>query len=152
MSNYKTTRKYNEFGGDVYAETKTISIELGKRLYQVWFIFTKNGNVASNMPVTVGVTTHDEKAVATWNTEDGWLMAWETLGEHGLGTAVMVDPARITDVKVINSNGVKDAGHAVIVLNTDNDGKIEYQSGYGWEAAGVITDADKWAAYLSAAK
>lgn len=139
----------NEIDGIVYGESKRVSIELGNRLYQVESRFTKDGEVASNIQVTVGLTTHDEKASASWDADRGWLMAWEKLGEHGLGTAVMVDPARISSVKVINSDGVKDAGHALIILNTDGEGKIEYQAGYGWEAAGIITNANKWADYLN---
>jgi hypothetical protein len=103
------------------------------------------------MPVTVGLSTHDEKASATWDVSSGWLLTWEKLGEHSLGTAVMVSPERIDDVKVINSKGVKDAGHALIIMRTDDKGAIEYQAGYGWEAAGVITNEQQWADYLNKA-
>jgi len=139
----------NDIDGVSYGETKLISIELGKRLYQVESTFTKDGSIAADLPVTVGLTTHDEKAEAAWNTEKGWLMAWETLGDHDLGTAVTVDPARIQDIKVISSDGVKDAGHAVIILNTDAQGKISYQAGYGWQGAGVINTKEDWADYLN---
>ncbi len=140
----------HEINGSVYGEVKQVSIELGNRLYQVSSRFTKNGEVAAGLPVTVGLTTHDEKAAVESNTSLGWLMTWETLGDHDLGTAVMVEPSRIEQIVTIESEGVKDAGHALIILNTDKNGQIQYQAGYGWEAAGTITTPAEWAAYLSA--
>lgn len=139
----------NEVAGDVYAEEKTISIELGKRLYQVESTFFKNGKPAASLPVTVGLTTHDGKATPKANLKAGWLAAWETLDDSELGTGVKVDPKAIQSYQVIDSNGVLDKGHAVLVLNTDAEGKIAYSAGYGWKKAGAITTPEQWYEYLT---
>lgn len=140
-----------EISGHKYQEHKKITIELGKRLYKTESTFMKDGEIAKSLPVTVGLTTHDEKAAAQWNVGKGWLMAWEVLDGKGLGTAVLVDPNIIQDVKLVESNGVTDKGHALFILTTDENGKIQYQSGYGWEGAGEITSPLKWQAYLNEA-
>ncbi|WP_440877087.1 DUF4861 family protein [Thalassotalea sp. PLHSN55] len=135
--------------GDTYKEEKQISIELGQRLYSVTSTFWKNGDIAKVLPVTVALATHDEKAMVSVNLKNGWLSAWEILDEYGLGTAVRVDPKQIKATKIIHSNGIKDNGHALFVLHTNDQGQIAYQAGYGWQKAGVITSSDKWHQYLN---
>lgn len=138
----------NQIDGHVYAEHKKISIEMGKRLYSTQSTFKKDGVIARSLPVAVGLTTHDEKATPSWDTDQGWLMTWEVLDDKGLGTAVLVDPDRIQSVEVVESKGVKDMGHALLIVNTDENGQVIYQSGYGWEGAGEITSPAKWQSYL----
>lgn len=138
----------NEIDGKTYIEEKQISIELGNRLYHVKSTFWVNGQIAAGLPVTVGIATHDEKAVVSQNLKSGWLAAWETLDGYGLGTAVKVNPNTIDTVKIIKSNNVKDTGHALFIMKTDSRGQIEYNAGYGWEKAGEITSDDKWHQYL----
>lgn len=139
-----------EIDGKTYKEAKEVTIELGNRLYHVKSTFWVNDELASGLPVTVGLATHDEKATVSQNVKNGWVATWEVLDNYGLGTAVSVDPQRIESIEIINSNGVKDNGHALLVIKTDNQGQIEYYAGYGWEKAGVITTAEKWHRYLDA--
>ncbi|MGJ8693809.1 MAG: DUF4861 family protein [Thalassotalea sp.] len=139
-----------EIAGDTYQEQKQITIELGQRLYKAQSTFYKNGQVAKNLPVTVGLTTHDGKAKAQANLQAGWLMAWEVLGDSELGTGVLLAPQQIEKFKVIESGGVKDKGHAVFVTQTDSNGQLNYYSGYGWKKAGAITTPKQWQDYLTA--
>ncbi|WP_232824714.1 DUF4861 family protein [Algibacillus agarilyticus] len=135
--------------GDNYKEQKTISIEAGSRLFHVSSTFWKNDKLAINLPVTIGVATHDGKAKPEWNKDGGYLAAWEVLDGSGLGVGVKMQPELIDDVKIIESNGVRDQGHAVFISKTNAKGQIEYYAGYGWEKAGDITTMDKWLNYLN---
>ncbi|EWH08407.1 hypothetical protein DS2_17437 [Catenovulum agarivorans DS-2] len=138
-----------EIQGKTYQEEKLITIELGDRMFNVKSTFFVDGQPAANLPVTVGVTTHDEKATTATNKAKGWLAAWEVMDGYGLGTAVAVDPAKIKSFKTILSNGVYDAGHALILLETDSKGQIEYRAGYGWEKANEIVTFAQWQQYLN---
>lgn len=152
QSKQKTSFKLyydREIDGKNYQEEKQITIELGQRLYSVESTFFINGKPAKNLPVTVGITTHDGKAAVKYNAQKGWLAGWEVLDGHGLGTAVLVDPQLVKSFKLVESNGIKDNGHALLIMNTDHNGRIAYKSGYGWEKAGEITTFEKWKNYLN---
>ena len=138
----------NEIEGHVYGETKKITIELGNRLYLTESTFTKDGQPAANMPVAIGLTTHDTKATPTWDKEAGWLMAWEELDASGLGTAVKVTPGTVTSIQVLENVEEKDYSHALLIVNTNEEGKVSYAAGYGWEAGGTITSPMLWQKYL----
>ncbi|WP_016954366.1 DUF4861 family protein [Catenovulum agarivorans] len=139
----------HDIQGKTYQEEKLISIELGQRLFYVKSTFFVDGQVATNLPVTVGITTHDEKATTVTSQEKGWFAAWEVMDGYGLGTAVVVDPARINRFETVLSNGTRDTGHALILLETDSKGQIEYKAGYGWEKAEDIVTFAQWQAYLN---
>jgi hypothetical protein len=134
-------------GEDVYAEQKQISIELGERLFDVVATFTKNGEPASDLPIAVGITTHEGKATASSDISQGWMVCWETIEGFGLGTGVVMDPAAITKYKLIDSQE-KDQGHALLITKTDAAGQVKYRAGYGWEKAGEITTPEAWNEYL----
>ncbi|WAJ72276.1 DUF4861 family protein [Catenovulum adriaticum] len=133
-----------------YREEKQITIELGKRLYQVQSQFFVNDKVAANLPVAIGLTTHDEKAAVTYNVKAGWLAASENLEGAYLGTGVLLAPNYPIN-QVINqlSKGQKDAGNAMLITQTDQNGRVKYWSGYGWGKQGDISNINDWAEYLN---
>jgi rhamnogalacturonyl hydrolase YesR len=137
-----------EIDGDVYGEEKTITIELGKRLFDVHSVFTKNGKVASNLPICIGLTTHDGKAETFSNEKQGWIACWEKIAGSEVGTAAMVDPKRIVAIQEVQSD-TKDESHHFILMKTDRNGAIDYQAGYGWKKAGEIKTSDDWNNYLN---
>ena len=125
------------------------NIRLGARLFTAQSTFWKNGQLAVNLPIAVGLTTHDEKAKVSVNTEQGWLATWEHLGDSELGTGIKISPERIDDHKIIYSQGQKDKGHGVLITHTDDKGQISYQAGYGWKKADENTSLKKWQQYLT---
>jgi hypothetical protein len=136
-----------EIEGVVYGEVKTITIELGKRLFDVHSVFTKNGKVASGLPVCIGLTTHDGKATASSDVSEGWIACWEKMAGSELGTAAMAAPKRIDEIKEVKS-AKKDESHIFILMKTDRNGAIDYQAGYGWKKAGEIKTSAEWNDYL----
>jgi len=145
-SQFKLTYE-REIDGDVYGEEKTITIELGKRLFDVYSVFTKNGKVASGLPVCIGLTTHDGKAENFSNEKQGWIACWEKMAGSELGTAARVAPKRIDEIKVVSSDQ-KDESHIFILMKTDSNGAIDYKAGYGWKKAGEIKSSKDWNIYL----
>ncbi len=137
-----------EIDGTVYGEVKTITIEVGKRLFSVDSVFTKDGKIAAGLPVCIGITTHDGKAKAFHNQEKGWIACWEAIDGSDLGTAARMDPSRIDTIKEVKSKK-SDESHIFILTETDAQGRLRYQAGYGWEKAGAIKSQSQWKKYLN---
>ncbi|MFD2257870.1 DUF4861 family protein [Luteolibacter algae] len=137
-----------EIGGVVYREEKTITIRLGERLFEARSVFTRDGKIAVGLPICIGVTTHDGKAEASSNTNEGWIACWETIEGSGLGTAARMEPSRISEIKEVESDE-RDQSHIFLIANTNDDGAIDYRAGYGWEKAGEITTREQWETYLN---
>ncbi|WP_426359290.1 DUF4861 family protein [Pseudocolwellia sp. HL-MZ19] len=129
-------------------EVKQISLALGSRLFEVRSSFFVNNVPAKNMKIAIGVTTHDEVAVASYNKDFGWVAAWENLDGYGLGTGVVISPEKIDEIKHIALEE-NDQSHIWIFSETDDFGKLNYAAGYGWGKAQQITTEQAWQQYLS---
>lgn len=134
--------------GDLYTEAKAITIELGDRLFRSTSTFRKNGALAAHLPIAIGLVRHHEGDRVTKDLAAGWMAIWETIDGSGLGTGVVIDPARIHDFRIVTGAGDLD-DHALILAETDAGGQLTYYAGYGWERAGAITSEAAWAAYLA---
>jgi hypothetical protein len=133
---------------DTYKEDKQISIELGARLFKSVSTFWKNGELAISLPIAIGITTHDGKATPSKNVVKGWMACWEKIEGYGVGTGVVIDPAKIDGFKHTESKK-KDESHALFITKTDAEARVEYHAGYGWEKAGEIKTSKDWNTYLS---
>ena len=136
-------------GNATYKEEKQISIKLGDRMFKAVSTFSKNGEVAADLPIAIGITTHGGKATPSSNVSAGWMACWETIEGHGLGTGVVIDPEKIKEYKVIESTD-QNRAHALIITQADEKGQVEYYAGYGWAKAGEIKTSKEWTAYLEA--
>ncbi len=137
-----------EYGGDTYTEDKKISIKLGDRLFNAVSTFKKNGEIAADLPIAVGLTTHDGKAVPSKNEKEGWIACWEKIEGYDLGTGVVMDTEKIDAFELFESEK-KDESHTLLITKTDADGQVEYYAGYGWARANEITSSEQWNAYLA---
>ncbi|MFK7900062.1 MAG: DUF4861 family protein [Cyclobacteriaceae bacterium] len=134
--------------GVLYNEVKTITIELGKRMFDVSSVFFKEGKPASNLDVCIGVSTHDGNAITQHDEEKGIISAWETMNDNSeLGTAVVLTSGKGM-VKEVTSEA-KDESHIFLLTTTDSEGKLSYSAGYGWNKAKEITSFEQWTAYLA---
>lgn len=136
------------YGGHDYKLKKRISITMGDRLFNCVATFWQDGVLATELPVAIGLTTHDGSATADHDLAGGWMSCWETIDELGLGTGVIMDPGSIVDYQDIAS-ATADQSHALLIANTDENGQVSWWSGYGWEGAGEITNSVQWNSYLS---
>ncbi len=135
-------------GLDVFTEDKQISIKLGDRLFKSVSTFKKNGKIAKDLPIAIGLVRHHETDLVSKDLSKGWMSIWETIDGDGLGTGVVIDPKRIEDFQLLET-GKKLEDHALIITKTDAEGQVEYYAGYGWERAGEIKTSNDWAVYLS---
>lgn len=135
-------------GDDVYTEAKRISIKLGDRLFKSTSTFAKNGEVAADLPIAIGLVRHHKTDAVTMDLNQGWVAVWETIDGSDLGTGIVIDPERIDHFHVQNT-GKKLSDHALILTKTDASGQLEYYAGYAWERAKEITTNQQWQAYLA---
>ncbi|OUS71020.1 DUF4861 domain-containing protein [Pseudoalteromonas sp. A601] len=131
-------------------ESKTISLAMGSNLYKVNSTFKLNGKPAS-LPIAIGITTHDEKALVAHNEQTGRISAWEMFDGKALGTGAIIDPSKVQDIQHI-AKQAKDESHIWIFTKSDKDGSLEYHAGFAWEAAGEITTRTQWQNYLDTFK
>ncbi len=130
----------------IVKEMKTISLPLGSQLFDVNSVFTLDGNPAE-LPIAIGVATHDGKAQTFYDLANGHISAWETIDNYGVGTGALIDPSKLEGIKDIKSD-VKDESHIWMFTTTDADGSLNYRAGFAWEGAGDITNQQAWDAYL----
>ncbi|MDF7825932.1 DUF4861 family protein [Pontiellaceae bacterium B12227] len=136
-----------KYDGDVYAEEKQISIKLGDRLFKSTSTFTKNGKVAKDLPIAIGLVRHHKTDVVAKDLSKGWMSIWEPMDDSELGTGVVIDPKRIVDFQLLET-GKKLEDHALIITKTDAKGQLEYYAGYGWKKAGEVKTSKDWNTYL----
>ncbi len=137
-----------EHGGNEYKLTKRMTIKLGDRLFKTEATFWKDGELAKNLPVAIGLSTHDGKAEVDHQMRKGWLACWETIDGSGLGTGVVMDPRSIEKFKR-NEADEPDSSHVLFISRADKRGQVTWWSGYGWERAGEIKTDKDWMEYLN---
>uniref|UniRef100_UPI003565D487 DUF4861 family protein n=1 Tax=Pontiella sp. TaxID=2837462 RepID=UPI003565D487 len=135
-------------GDDTYTEEKQISLKLGDRLFKSVSTFRKNGELAADLPIAIGLVRHHETDRVSNDLSKGWMSIWEPMDDSELGVGVVIDPDRIDHFQMLET-GEKLGDHALILTKTDAAGQVEYFAGYGWKKAGEITTADAWNAYLT---
>ena len=137
-----------DMGGETIHEVKHISIELGQRLFDVQSTFTQGGKPVA-LDIAIGITTHDGKATPTFDAKKGWMACWENIDGFGLGTGVVIAPAKVAEMRELKS-AQKFGSHALLLTRTDDAGQVSYRAGYGWEKAGAIKTSADWQTFLAA--
>ncbi|MES2476385.1 MAG: glycoside hydrolase family 88 protein [Verrucomicrobiota bacterium] len=132
--------------GKVLRETKRITLIMGVRLFQVDSKFTLDGKPAADLDVAIGLCPQVEGSTAIHSPNNGVMMLWEKFDGHGLGTAIVIDPAKV--VEMIPHKDASGKAQALCLSRTDDQGAIRWFAGFGWEGQGQITTQDQWASYL----
>lgn len=138
----------HELKGLSYQEQKKITLVPHVRLFRVNSIFTINGKLAPNLPVAIGLTTHESKAALHFDAKRGWVAAWENIQGDKLGTAVIAGEGFDVQQMVAPLSTNTNDQHGLLLTETNEQAQIEYYVGYGWAKAGHITTLDQWKAYL----
>ncbi|MCU4677292.1 DUF4861 domain-containing protein [Catenovulum sp. 2E275] len=125
-------------------ETKLITLEKGNQLFKAESHFSQNGQPIQ-VTVAIGVTTHDGKAQAT--SQGNTVTTWESIDDSELGTGVVL-PAKQKANYVEVKTEQKDRSHALLIAQTDANGKITYYAGFAWAKAGEITNWNDWQNYM----
>ena len=136
----------SDFKGQILRETKRITLIMGERMFQCDSRFTLDGKPAANLGVAIGLCPQAEGTVSTNSPKSGAMMLWEKLDGYGLGTGIIIDPAKVD--KMITYTDAAGKSQALCLSRTDESGVIRWFAGYGWEGQGEIVSEEKWAAYL----
>ncbi len=131
-------------GGSIARETKRVTIELGSRLVRCESAFTIDGE-AKPLEVVIGLKHQTGDATFTASPPSGRFSLWENIDGLGFGSGVIVDPEQV--VKTLE-HGTGDAKQSLVLVRTDEEGKISWHTGFGWEGQGGITTEKEWVDYL----
>lgn len=126
-------------------ETKRITLVLGARLFQCDSRFTLDGKPAE-LEVAIGLTPQAAGTQPDFAPEKGILSLWESIDGLGIGTGVVIDPARVT--RMFTHTDPANQTQALCLARTDAEGRIRWSAGFGWEGQGEITTQEKWRQYL----
>ena len=136
----------SDLNGKVLRETKRITLIMGQRLFQCDSRFTLDGQPAK-LDVAIGLMPQVKGSQPQFAPQAGTLALWEKLEGLGLGTGVVIDPARV--VKMTSHTDAAGQTQALCLAKTDAQGGIRWFAGFGWAGQGEITTAPQWAAYLT---
>lgn len=146
---------YPEIDGRKIREKRIVRLKLGEQLNEVDANFTVDGKPLAGLEVAVGVATQKPGATLALRPKDGWMSVWETIDGQGVGTGATFLAAELRGMKraTLPSAGhdgkAKGVEHALAILRTDADGRVNYRAGFGWTGAGKIADRAAWEAYLA---
>ncbi|HIF00331.1 MAG TPA: DUF4861 domain-containing protein [Fuerstia sp.] len=130
-----------------YREVRTFTLNAGSQLFRAESQFFVDDKPQA-VQVAIGVSTQSGKAKPLSDQQGQWVGAWQTLDGAGLGTGAIVEHGGRGRIVQLDKKGKKGNSHVVIVTPTDQQGRITYHAGFGWERAGEITSEDKWKQYL----
>ena len=136
----------SDFKGKVLRETKRITLIMGQRLFQCDSRFTLDEAPAAKLDVAIGLSPQVKGTEPAYSPKTGAMMLWENLDGSGLGTGIVIDPARV--VKMKSFTDAAGQTQALCLARTDDKGSIRWFAGFGWQGQGDITTAEQWTAYL----
>jgi len=136
-------------GGLTVTETKRVSLDAGQNLYRQESVFRATG--ADSLTYAVGFVKRPGLVGSTSRANRwAWLTGWGPVdnkkgeGGHGdLGTAVMVDRARVADVKELDD-------HYVLLASARSGQPVVHYIGAGWTGSRDFTGVEDWWRYLDA--
>jgi len=136
----------SDLKGKTLRETKRITIIMGQRLFQCDSRFTLDGQPIK-LDVAIGLKLQSPDGTPVFNPKTGTMRIWENVAGLGLGTGIVIDPARV--LKMESHTDAAGQTQAICIARTDATGHIRWFTGFGWEGQGQITTADQWANYLT---
>lgn len=130
--------------GAMVRERKIISIDRNSYLSRV------EAHVASDsvlVGVTLGIALHDKKGEVKADSAQGWFRYWEPIDDSELGTAIVIDPARVLRYADYRTTK-KDLSHLYVVAAAPRQAAVVYYTGFGWKKSGKVASAEAWDLYL----
>lgn len=131
-----------------YRELRTFTLKAGSQLFRAeskFFVDDKPQPVE----VAIGVSTQSGKAKPVSDEQGRWVGAWQAVDGAGFGTGAIVEHGGRGRIVQLDKKTKKGNSHVLLVTPTDEEGRITWHAGFGWERAGEITSVDQWENYLS---
>ena len=146
-----------KFKGQTVYEHRYTRLRLGERLSEINSFFSTdnspNAKPIRDFPheIAIGLVTQDaDKAAIHINAAVGTLAVTEPIGEHQLGTGVLIDPARVRRGERLPApaQAPKNA-HGLLIAQVDSQGYLRYRAGFAWSGDDDIRNAQEWTEYLA---
>ena len=144
----ETTYTYPAIQGKVYHETRTLTLRLGQHLNEITSRFTLDAGQrrpAAGLDVAVGLMAQTPAAKFTCRPESGVMAVWDVLmpGKEPLGLGALVPPgARM--VRLAHTTTEPKADQVFAVVRTDDQGRVRYRAGFGWQGDGATPSQQAW--------
>lgn len=141
-------------GGMTVTETKRISLDAGQNLYRQESVWRATGGSTTGDTLTYAVgfvkrpgLIGSTSRASTWAWLTGWGPVDNKMGEGGhgdLGTAVLVERARLVDVKELDD-------HYVMLATARLGQPVVHYIGAGWTGSRDFAGVEDWWRYLNEA-
>ncbi|MBT1708452.1 DUF4861 family protein [Fulvivirgaceae bacterium PWU5] len=130
--------------GAMVRERKVVSIDRNNQLSRIEAFVTSDSTLVN---VTLGITLHDKKGEVKTDSAQGWFRYWEPMDDSELGTAIVIDPARVLRYADYRTTK-KDMSHLYVMAAAPRQDAVVYYTGFGWKKAGKVASAETWDLYL----
>ena len=144
-------------GKPVY-ELRTTRLRLGSRFSEIESIFTHNSSARGRgttpikdfpYEVAIGLTTQAAAATSEIDPKLGMIAVYTPFPGGDLGTAILIDPAKIVRTLELPATDKKKDNRQVLVIARPNaESKIAYRTGFAWAGDGEITTSAQWLDFL----
>jgi rhamnogalacturonyl hydrolase YesR len=139
-------------------EYRVTKLRQGSRFSEINSIFTHEPSARSrgkkpikNFPheVAIGLTTQDKAAKADTDAEHGFISVYSPFPGGDLGTAVLVDPAKmVRTYELPATDKERNNRQLMVVVRPSDDAGVSYRTGFAWAADGEITTHEQWLEHL----
>lgn len=156
VAEFKTIYEYPvKVGGRPVYEHRVTRLRLGERLSEMESFFSPSSGRGArpfeNFPheIAIGLVTQNPGAPITFDRENGLASVYESLDGQGLGTGILLPPARfLRSQKLPAEDQAGKHAHALALTRPDEMGRVRYRAGFAWAGDGEITNSEQWLAYL----
>ena len=123
--------------------SKRISIDLGENLYKNTLILDNYKELPN---ITLGITLHEKVGNVASDEKKGWFRYMEPIDDSEISTAIVVDPALITE---FIDHRVDDPDLSNLLVVCKPAPEVVYYAGFAWKKANQYSLPDGFDAYLA---
>ena len=157
VAEFKTVYEFPvKLGGKTVFENRITRLRLGERLTEIESFFShtagRGAKPIENFPheVAIGLMTQNKGAEIKFDTAKGFASVYEQLDGKGLGTGVVLSPARIVrTAELAATDKLGKNAHALLITRPDEKGRVIYRAGFAWAGDGDIKTSGEWISYLA---
>ena len=151
-----------KIGNKPLIEHRVTRLRMGERLCDVTSTFSteanqrfRNRKPGIRLPheLVIGLTAQSKQPGITLDAANGIAAIHESFTGGHLGTGILVDPALVVRTEQVPATAKDSPGpQAMLVVRTDDSGRLSYRTGFAWSADGEITTEKAWLDYLKSQK
>jgi hypothetical protein len=159
VAEFRTLYQYPlKIAGKPVYELRTTRLRMGSRFSEVVSQFThstsargKGGKPIADFPYEagIGLTTQTADAKTEIDPAKGFISVYGPFPGGGLGTAVLIDPAKIIRTQELPATDKERKNRQVLLITRpDAEGRVSYRCGFAWAGDGAIKTPAQWLDFL----